>query len=92
MWRIGLGLVVGCGGPTADIVCDWQTGGLLPEEGTRRVFTMSCDDYALYGDGLALEEQDFCERELLLQGAESATCTCRAIPSEECAAELGSDD
>jgi hypothetical protein len=45
---------------------------------------MGCDDYALYGDGLALEEQDLCEQDLIAQGAETARCTCTAEPTPAC--------
>lgn len=81
---LALGLV-GCGGPTADIVCTYQSDGPFGEdEGEYVAFTMSCDDYLLAGPELALAERDLCEQDQLAGGAETAACTCVAEPGPGC--------
>lgn len=77
--------LVACGGPTADIVCAYEADGLLgPDEGEYVAFTFACDQVAEVGEGLAGQEEETCEENLLGGGASTAACTCEVVPGADC--------
>lgn len=78
--------LLGCGGPTADIVCAYEADGLLgADEGEYVAFTFACDQVSDVGEGLAGQEEETCEEDLIGGGATTAVCTCEVVPGPGCA-------